>query len=161
MSSTCTRTLAITGLVVAAAFVACSQPRQTGILPVGALGDTDPIAAIIERRPELQLADSQVDVLRVLKRDLERVNRPLRDELERMGLLRPPEGMRRVPETPTKEQQERAKPLIAEMRENNKRARDAAVALLNAMQRTKLDSLEKAVRTRRQDGPRRGTPPSV
>jgi hypothetical protein len=131
------------------AAAACGPPRPTSVLPQGPLGDTDPVAAIIERTPVLQLADSQVAALRMIKRELDRVNRPLREQLEQMGLLRPLEPMRRPPDPPTEEQKERAKPLIEEMRENNRRAREAALELLTSVQRTRLDSLEQAYRERR------------
>lgn len=146
---------------VVAAVIGCSQPaQQSGPLPRGTFGDTDPVAAIIERRPELSLADSQVAILRLLKRDLDRVNRPLREELEKLGLMRPVENARRLPEAPTREQQEKAKPIQEELRANNKKARDAAMEILTATQRTKLDSLEKLVRSRtRQDQRRREQPP--
>jgi hypothetical protein len=152
------RSYLVFALAVTAAFIACGpQRQQPGTLPVGPLGDTDPIAAMIERRPELQLVDTQVSVLRIIKRELDRVNRPLREELEKLGLLRPVEigAMRRTVEAPTKEQQEKAKPFVDQIRDNNRRARDAALEVLNATQRARLDSLERRSVQRREQGQRR------
>lgn len=161
MLSIMARTWLVGTLAAAAMLAACGPTRRAeNSLPTGPLGDSDPLAAIIERRPELQLVDSQVAVLRVLKRELERVNDPIRDELERLGIIRQVESMRRLPERPTKEQEEKAKPLIEQMRENNRRAREAALAVLNSTQRVKLDSLEARVRVRREQNQRRSTPPS-
>ena len=151
MSRICIRLSALGLVLLLGPTLACMQSRPTSVLPTGPLGDPDPIAAIIERRPVLELADSQVTVLRVLKRDLDRANRPLREELERLGMLRPAESMRRLPDKPTKEQQEKARPVVAEMRENNRRARAAALEILTSTQRLKLDSLEKQVRSRQRD----------
>ena len=138
--------------------IACGgQPQiPVSVSPAGAVVNTDPVAAIIERRPELQLADSQVANLRVLKRDLDKANRPLREELDRLGMLRANESLRRLPEKPTREQQEKAKPVVDELRENNRRAREAALLILTAVQRTRLDSLDKASRANRQQQRGRG-----
>lgn len=139
------------------------QPKiPVPVSPAGAIVNADPVAAIIERRPELQLADSQVANLRVLKRDLDKANRPLREELDRLGMLRGNESIRRLPDKPTREQQEKTKPVVDELRENNRRAREAALLILTAVQRTRLDSLDRASRTNRQQQQqrRRTSPPA-
>lgn len=129
--------------------IACAPQRPASELGASPGIDSDPVAAIIERRPELQLADTQVSELRVLKRDLDRANRPLREELERLGLIRPPANVRVRAVPPTKEQQEQARPIVSEIRDNNRRAREAAMAILTAAQRTRLDSLDRAMRDQR------------
>ncbi len=144
--------------------LACGgQPQiPLTVSPAGAIVSADPVAAIIERRPELQLADSQVTFLRLLKRDLDKANRPLREELDRLNMLRANESIRRLPERPTKEQQAQAKPAIDELRENNRRAREAALLILTFVQRTRLDSLDRAARLERSIQQQRSgrTPPA-
>jgi hypothetical protein len=141
-------------LAVAAASFSCAPYKPENPLPTGPLGDTDPVAAIIERSPELQLADSQIAMLRLVKHDLGRANQPIVRELEQLGMLRQAEGMRRRPEEPTAEQKERAKPLIEQLKQNNEKAREAALEFLTDAQKARLDTLEKLSRRRGQDGRR-------
>jgi hypothetical protein len=69
-------------------------------------------------------------------------------------MLRQAEGMRRRPEEPTAEQKERAKPLIEQLKQNNEKAREAALEFLTDAQKARLDTLEKLSRRRGQDGRR-------
>lgn len=122
----------------------CAQkPPATTQLMMRGSSEADPVGSIIERRPELALADTQVTDLREVKHELERRNQPLRDQLDGLGYGNIDPRRR---ERPTKEQEERAKPILEQYRENNRKAREAALKLLTEAQRIKLDSLMKRAR---------------
>lgn len=99
---------------------------------------SDPVGTIIELRPTLALADTQVSDLRLVKHELERRNKPLRDSLDALGYgnVDPKRKYQR-----TKEQEERARPLVERMRSNTVDAREAALKLLTDVQKRKLDSV--------------------
>ena len=146
------RLLLMVTLASVAPVAGCVRPPQgPAQVMMSGSSEADPVGSIIERRPELSLADTQVTDLREVKHELERRNQPLREQLDALGYGNVDPRRR---ERPTKEQEERAKPILEALRANNRQARDAAMILLTAVQRTKLDSLQKirgadTTRTRR------------
>lgn len=143
---------------------AAAQQRRDGPMPPAPSAPLDdPIGLLLEHRTDIQLADSQVTALVRLNLRLFRRNQQLR---LRLDSILPPD---REPETefgrgmPARSADtldpvvQRARPLIEQIRENSRAARDSAFALLTPDQQDRARRLEERERPRgRRPGGRPG-----
>lgn len=107
--------------------------------PPGMMSAMDPVGAILERRDSLRLTDQQVQQLVQLNLWLYRSNRRIQlgvDSLTPVG-------------RPDSSVMARMRPLMDQMRENARLARDSALVLLTEQQRERVRELDEAAVRRR------------
>mgnify|MGYP000053028929 CR=1 FL=1 len=131
--------LAILALALAPAVVAAQdQPRGPG----GAMQRLrrNPVAAILERRADLQLTNEQVAKLEAIRKKLDEQNAPLLAKLDEARGNAPGGGAPASDEQREAMRQRMAelRPVLQQVRENNRKAIEEASAVLTPEQRQKV-----------------------
>lgn len=113
--------------------------------------------ALLKHRAELRLTDDQVARLTALDQRLDEQNRALREQFEAAGLGEMRErGHRRRDLSPAEREQLRARmqaarPLLEQLRENNRAAREQVRQILTAEQQNRLRELRSERREQMRD----------